>query len=114
MAGRSSGLPAGRGWRAERDLYLVGHLDALARTYENFRFVPVLSEPDGATDRRTGLVHEAALADFPDLSGFTVYLAGPPVMVAAARTALIGHGLRPQDFHADAHGEPPADAAGTC
>jgi len=102
------------GVREERDLYMETHFDALARTYANFRFVPVLSEARGGTARRTGFVHEAVLVDFPDLSGFTAYLAGPPVMILAARDALLGHGLRPDDFYADMYGAPPAKKAGAC
>lgn len=98
------------GAREERDLYMEAHFDGLARAHENFRFVPVLSEPNGATARRTGLVHEAALADFPDFSGFAAYLAGPPVMIVAARDALIVRGLRPEDFYADMYGDPPPAA----
>jgi CDP-4-dehydro-6-deoxyglucose reductase/ferredoxin-NAD(P)+ reductase (naphthalene dioxygenase ferredoxin-specific) len=62
----------------------------------------VLSEPDGATTRRTGLVHEAALVDHPDLDGAKAYLAGPPVMVEAATGALLARAMRRQDIHADA------------
>ncbi len=90
------------GIRAERDLYLEAHFRALAARHGNFRFIPVLSQPDGATTRRCGFVHEAALADHPDLDGAKAYLAGPPVMVEAATTALLARGMRRQDIHADA------------
>src|SRR5216684_2584037 len=46
------------GIRAERDLYLEAHFRALAARHGNFRFIPVLSQPDGATTRRCGFVHE--------------------------------------------------------
>lgn len=98
------------GVRTERDLYMEAHFDALAAAHDNFRFIPVLSEADGATGRRTGLVHEAALADVTDFSGFTAYLAGPPVMIVAARDALVARGLRPEDFYADMYGDPPPAA----
>jgi CDP-4-dehydro-6-deoxyglucose reductase/ferredoxin-NAD(P)+ reductase (naphthalene dioxygenase ferredoxin-specific) len=90
------------GVRDERDLYLEAHFRALAERHPNLRFVPVLSEPRAPTLRRTGFVHEAALADLPDLDGFKAYLAGPPVMVEAATPLLIAHGARRQDIHADA------------
>lgn len=103
------------GVRAERDLYMERHFDALAEAHGNFRFVPVLSEAAAGTARRTGLVHEAALADFTDFAGFTAYLAGPPVMIVAARDALIERGLRPDDFYADMYGDPPpARKAAAC
>lgn len=90
------------GGRDERDIYMERHFDGLAKTYPNFRFVPVLSEPTSPTTRRTGLVHEAVLADLPDLAGWAGYLAGPPAMVEAAAPALERHGLAPDDIHADA------------
>ncbi|HEX3501412.1 MAG TPA: 2Fe-2S iron-sulfur cluster-binding protein [Stellaceae bacterium] len=90
------------GVRAERDLYLEDHFSAIASHHGNFRFIPVLSQPAGATTRRCGFVHEAALADYPDLDGAKAYLAGPPVMVEAATTALRARGMRRQDIHADA------------
>lgn len=90
------------GVRAERDLYLEPHFRALETRHPNFRFVPVLSEPGGATERRTGLVHEAVLNDHEEFDGCKVYLAGPPAMVEAATRELTLCGVRPQDVHADA------------
>ncbi|MBM3572241.1 MAG: oxidoreductase, partial [Alphaproteobacteria bacterium] len=90
------------GVRAERDLYLGDHFMALASRHRNFRFVPVLSEPDGATARRVGLVSDAVCADFADLDGCKVYAAGPPVMVEAMTGAAVDRGARREDIHADA------------
>ena len=90
------------GVRAERDLYLEEYFQGLAARHANFRFIPVLSQPEGATTRRCGFVHEAAVADHPDLDGAKAYLAGPPVMVEAATAALLARGMRRQDIHADA------------
>jgi CDP-4-dehydro-6-deoxyglucose reductase/ferredoxin-NAD(P)+ reductase (naphthalene dioxygenase ferredoxin-specific) len=90
------------GARAERDLYLESHFVALSETHANLTFVPVLSEPDGATERRTGYLADALAADFPDLDGAKAYLAGPPVMVETCTEALRRLGVRRQDVHADA------------
>lgn len=90
------------GVRDERDLYLEQHFADLALRHANLRFIPVLSSPGGATDRRTGFVHEAALADAASLDGAKAYLAGPPVMVEAASKLLEQRGLRREDIHADA------------
>ena len=48
-----------------------------------------------------GWVHEAVLEDYPDLSGFEVYAAGPPAMIEAVRAAFPRHGLPPQRLHFD-------------
>jgi len=90
------------GVRDERDLYLESHFQDLARRHANLRFVPVLSAPSGPTRRRTGLVHEAALADHDSLDGMKAYLAGPPVMVEAATAQLEKRGMGRENIHADA------------
>jgi len=90
------------GVRDERDLYLEAHFRALAARHPNLSFIPVLSQPETATRRRTGFVHQAALADIADLDGAKAYLAGPPVMVEAATRELLARGMRRQDIHADA------------
>ena len=66
---------------------------------------------------RTGFVHEAVLADHPDLSGFDVYMSGPPPMVHAGRAAFEGAGLGIEHMFSDAFeyaadGKEP-DATGT-
>jgi NAD(P)H-flavin reductase/ferredoxin len=91
------------GVRTRRDLYMADLPERWAREHANFRFVPVLSEPD-PYDRwtgRTGLVHEAILADFPDLSGFTVYACGSLRMVEAAKPAFVAQGLGDEHCHSD-------------
>jgi CDP-4-dehydro-6-deoxyglucose reductase len=58
-----------------------------AAAMPGLRYVPVLSEPapEDAWTGRTGFVHEAVMADWPDLSGHQVYACGAPVMVDAAQ-----------------------------
>jgi CDP-4-dehydro-6-deoxyglucose reductase len=68
------------------------------------RFVPVLSGPaaDGVWQGRTGFVHEAAMADFPDLSGHQVYACGSPAMIDAVRRDFVARcKLPPEEFFAD-------------
>jgi len=90
------------GVRDERDLYLEAYFRTLETRHANFRFTPILSQPSAPTARRTGFVHEAAAADFPEFDGFKAYLAGPPVMVEAASALLSARGMSCQDIHADA------------
>jgi len=96
------------GVRAERDLYLQDHLAALAAKHPNLRVIPVLSEPDGPTERRTGFLSEAVGKDFANgaggagLDGFKAYLAGPPIMVETCTRVLKHLGLARQNLHADA------------
>lgn len=81
------------------------YLDELARSWEatlpGLRYVPVLS--DEAWDGRGGLVHQAVLDDFADLSAHEVYACGAPAMIDAARTSFCaGRGLPEDAFFADA------------
>jgi CDP-4-dehydro-6-deoxyglucose reductase/ferredoxin-NAD(P)+ reductase (naphthalene dioxygenase ferredoxin-specific) len=90
------------GVRDERDLYLEDHFKSLSERHPALYFIPVLSEPSGETERRCGLVGDAAAADFGDFDGCKAYLAGPPVMVEAASKLLEIRDIRPEDIHADA------------
>ncbi|KAF0283057.1 CDP-6-deoxy-delta-3,4-glucoseen reductase [Spiribacter roseus] len=84
-------------WGARRpaDLYL----DSLPRQWAgqaaNIAYTPVLSDPEPADEWRgtTGFVHEQVVRDHPDLSGFDVYMSGPPPMINAAREAFAAAGL---------------------
>jgi len=91
------------GVRAKRDLYLDQLPREWAARHPNFRYTSVLSEPmpEDHWDGRTGMVHEALLADYPDLSGYDVYMSGPPAMVVAARDAFLAHGARPEQLYSD-------------
>jgi len=92
------------GVRGRRDLYLDDLPRRWASEHANFRYVPVLSEPapEDAWSGRTGLVHEAILADFPDLSGFAVYACGSVQMVHTARPAMLAQGLDADACYSDA------------
>ena len=92
------------GVRSKRDLYLLELPRQWEREHANFRFVPVLSEPhsDDGWQGRTGLVHEAILTDFPNLSGYEIYACGSMKMVETARPAFIAHGLPEQSCFSDA------------
>lgn len=92
------------GARKRRDLYMAELPERWQREHPNFRFVPVLSEPEPGDPwtGRTGLVHEAILADFPDLSGFAIYACGSMKMVEAARPAFVARGLSEDACFSDA------------
>lgn len=90
------------GVRARRDLYLADLPQSWARTRPNFVFTPVLSEPDPDWQGRTGMVHDAVIADHPDMSPFDVYMSGPPPMVEAGRIAFEAQGLGREHMYSDA------------
>ncbi len=90
------------GARSERDVYMEDRFAALAARHANLRFTVVLSEPDGPTARRTGLLADALASDFRTFEGFKAYLAGPPAMVETCVERLAALGLARKDCHADA------------
>ena len=91
------------GARQAADLYLRDWAEAAAVRLPWLRFVPVLSEPDADWSGRTGFVHQAVMADLPDLSGHQVYACGAPVMVQSAlRDFVAACGLPEEEFFADA------------
>jgi CDP-4-dehydro-6-deoxyglucose reductase/ferredoxin-NAD(P)+ reductase (naphthalene dioxygenase ferredoxin-specific) len=89
------------GVRDERDLYLEDHFRTLERRHSNLHFVPVLSQPSGQTFRRCGFLAGILREDLRDVSGWTAYLAGPPVMVQTCEAALFRVGLSRDCCHAD-------------
>src|SRR5690606_19245076 len=92
------------GGRKRIDLYAASQVEDWVNKHSQIQFTPVLSEPgdDCAWQGRTGLVHEAVMADHPDLSGFDVYACGAPVMVEAARRDFMQRcGLSEAQFYAD-------------
>ncbi len=91
------------GARHEVDLYQDAWVRERLERFPSFHYVPVLSSPGGSegTRYRTGLVHEALLADFPDLGNAEVYAAGPPALIAALRATLPAQGLPPDRLYFD-------------
>ena len=83
------------GARGRADLYLDGLPRDWAAAHANIAYTPVLSDPDARDDwtGATGFVHEQVVRDHPDLSGFDVYMSGPPPMINAAKQAFATAGL---------------------
>lgn len=93
------------GARRRQDLYLLEFVQQWAARIQQFRFIPVLSEPgdgDGWTGR-TGFVHHAVMEDHASLAQHEVYACGVPAMINAARQDFTGYRRLPADaFASDA------------
>jgi CDP-4-dehydro-6-deoxyglucose reductase, E3 len=91
----------GMGARAE--LYEHDWLESLQRERPGFEYRPVLSADDAepAWRGRRGFVHEAVLAEHPDLAPFDVYAAGPPAMIEAIRSGFAVRGLPAAQLYFD-------------
>ena len=93
------------GARTPAGLYLHETAQSWQSMLPGFRYIPVVSDArpeDGWTQRR-GLVHEAVLADFADLSRHEVYACGSPPMIETVRDSFMRErNLAAEAFHADA------------
>ena len=92
------------GCRSLADLYLHEWALQQVQALPWLRYIPVLSEPKAqdAWTGRTGLVHQAVMADCPDLSGHQVYACGAPIMVESAQRDFVERcGLPAEEFYAD-------------
>lgn len=100
------------GARHVPDLYEERKVLEWAHRHPQLAFTAVLSEATApeAAHHRVGLVHEAVLADHPDLRPFEVYAAGPPAMVEAMRASFPSHGLPAERLYFDSFDYAP-DAA---
>ena len=93
------------GARTPTGLYLHEMAQSWQSMLPGFRYIPVVSDtrPDDGWTGRRGLVHEAVLADFADLSQYEVYICGAPPMIEAARDSFTRtRGLPADAFYSDA------------
>jgi len=89
------------GVRSERDLYLSSLGEKWAAEHTFIDFTAVLSEPGEEWSGKTGWVHDAVLADHPDMSTFDLYMSGPPPMVFAAKKAFMAANLSEDHMFSD-------------
>lgn len=91
------------GARTPEDFYLADLPKKWQREHDNFKFIPVLSEPkpEYGWQGRTGQVHEAILQDYQQLDGYQVYACGSPEMVEAGRVPFMARGLPEDQFFSD-------------
>lgn len=108
-------------WAAPRaeDLYLANYCRSWQDALDDFRFVPVVGEGDNPdwtppeipdlTDvpslspRARRLLHAGLriTGDYPDLSGYDVYVNGPDADLVALIELLVRHGLPPERLFVD-------------
>ena len=92
------------GGRRPADLYMHDWVLAQVAAMPNLTYVPVVSNavPEDEWTGRTGFVHQAVIADFPDLSAYQVYACGAPIVVDSAQADFVKLCQLPEDeFYAD-------------
>ena len=82
------------GLKSKKDIYLQDLAQSWA-DQKGIEYTPVLSEPlpSDHWHGKTGFVHEAVLQDYDDLSGYAVYMAGPPQMIQSCQQTFTAAGL---------------------
>lgn len=95
------------GARSKSELFYLEYFEGLAAEHDNFHFEVVLSEPqpEDHWTGHTGFVHQVLekewIAQHPNLSQLEAYLCGPPVMVEASKSMLLGHGMKGENISFD-------------
>lgn len=93
------------GGRRPQDIYMGELAGQWQQEHANLTFIPVISDafPEDNWTGRSGLVHQAVMEDFPDMSAYQVYACGTPLMVEAAhRDFTTQCGLPEGEFFSDA------------
>ncbi len=82
------------GAATQAELYLHEQVKQWERDNAHIQYTSALAATGGGkgTDSFTGLVHEAVLDAYPDLSAFDIYISGPPAMVETGRKAFLENG----------------------
>jgi CDP-4-dehydro-6-deoxyglucose reductase, E3 len=92
------------GGRRPQDLYMHALCEEWARSVPHFTYIPVISNArdEDQWGGRSGFVHAAVIADFPDLSGHQVYACGAPIVVESAQREFVASCKLPvEEFYAD-------------
>jgi CDP-4-dehydro-6-deoxyglucose reductase len=84
------------GARSAEELYLDELPVKWAGKHDHIHYHRAISDADESTkiEAFSGLVHEAVAANHPDMSGYDVYMSGPPAMIEAARPVFFSQGLK--------------------
>ncbi len=98
------------GGRQSIDLYEDALLQRWAAEHPRFRYVGVLSESTTAavSHHRLGWVHEAVLREYAELPQCDAWVAGPPGLIDAARSAFTAAGLAEERLRFDSFDYAPA------
>jgi len=82
------------GAQTQAELYMHEQAQQWSEQHDHIQYTSALSAPESGqqTSSFKGLVHEAVLQQYPELSGFDIYMSGPPAMIDAGRTAFLDSG----------------------
>lgn len=86
-----------------KDLCLQEEMAQFEKDLPNFKFIPVVANPDPEDDWQgeTGLVTQAVQRNFKELSGHEGYLCGSPGMIDAAVKVFTSLGMKEDNIYFD-------------
>lgn len=90
------------GVREPSALYELAQTEACINRIANSQFIPVVQTPDVTWQGRTGLLHQAAMADIENFAEYDIYLAGRFDMVGIIRDDFVKKGALVEHMYADA------------
>lgn len=93
------------GGRRPQDIYMNTLCEDWAHSLPHLTYIPVVSDAldEDHWQGRTGFVHQAVVADFPDLSNYQVYACGAPIVIESAQRDFVQVCHLPEnEFYADA------------
>jgi len=90
------------GVRSKKDLYME-ELVYKWQQQGHIKYIPVLSEPleEDNWQGETGFVHEVIVKDFDLLKNYAIYMAGPPQMITASKSAFIKKKAKSKNIYFD-------------
>lgn len=91
------------GSREMDGLYWIEELTALSQLHENFHYTPCVTRGDAPQGIATGKISDLALAHFPSLKGWQVYLSGHPEMVNETKRMALLKGVLNQNIFIEAY-----------
>ncbi len=86
------------GVRSEENVFYYDRFNRLAKQYDNFKFVPVLSRPQSHWPGETGFVTTYLEVGYPHFKDNIFYLCGSNTMVDDARKVLLKVGHDPKQI----------------
>lgn len=91
------------GARGAKDLFYTEELRRFEQEYDNFKFIPALSEPDPADNwnGEVGFITETMQKYLKHDENQEAYLCGPPPMIDAAIGVLISKGMNVNEIYYD-------------
>ena len=83
------------------ELFMLETMKEFEQSVPDFKFVPVVAQPETDWDGDTGLVTEAVARHCPDLNGYEAYLCGSPGMIDACIAVLTKTGIPEENIYFD-------------